>query len=293
MTKKTKLGFTHPCFQNEPAHAARMHLPVARFCNIKCSFCNPRQGDSCVHGCVPGLAREVLTPDQAIERLRDVRERQGVPIEIVGIAGPGEPLFNGETFETLERIRQIWPQIHLCLSTNGLLLPRFVDKIVNLGVETLTVTVNSLSVPVARKVYEHVSGQTDDAAFERLIQNQLEGIEAAAEAGMIVKVNSVLIPGENETELPQIARETARRGAMIQNVLPLIPRPDARARRAPDAQTVERLRTECGAYLCQFERCRHCRADAIIDANQKEIGENDLCKSCPEDDFFQPTTPQA
>lgn len=261
-----KPGFCHPCFQNEPARAARMHLPVALRCNIKCSFCNPASGDSCVHGCVPGLTREVLAPDEAVERIRQVREEQGIPIQIVGIAGPGEPLFNPETFRTLEKIRSVYPEIHLCLSTNGLLLPDKADLIADLGVETLTVTVNSLSVPVARMVYEHVAGRRDDAAFEMLMENQLKGIEMAAERGLCVKVNSVLIPGENEFELPGIARRAKEHGAFIHNVLPLIPRRDAKERKAPDGPTIRRTREACGAHLCQFERCRHCRADAVIDA---------------------------
>lgn len=266
------LGFVHPCFQNEPARVARMHLPVARLCNIRCSFCNPEGGDICAHGCMPGLTREVLTPAQAVERVRQVREEQGIPIQIVGIAGPGEPLFNESTFETLRLIRENYPEIHLCLSTNGLLLPRNARRIAELGVETLTVTINSLSVETARKAYVHVMGRRDDAAFAELIRCQLDGVQAAAELGVCTKVNSVLIPDENEAELPEIARAAAERGAYIHNILPLIPRADAQARRAPDAQEVQRARSACSEHLCQFERCRHCRADAIIDACGQENG---------------------
>ena len=270
---RSKLNFTHPCFQNEAAHVARMHLPVARFCNIRCSFCNPGVGDSCVHGCIPGLTKEVLTPAQALERVRQVCTEQHIPIQIVGIAGPGEPLFNEETFETLQLLRQHFPQIHLCLSTNGLLLPEKARRIASLGVETLTVTVNSLTPETARKVYVHVEGRTDDEAFRTLISRQMEGIEAAARLGICTKVNSVLIPGENDAELPEIARMAALRGASIHNVLPLIPRADARLRHAPDARAVRKVREACARHLCQFERCRHCRADAIIDAQEREIGE--------------------
>ena len=222
---------------------------------------------------MPGLTHDVLSPDQAVARVRDVRELRGIPLQIVGVAGPGEPLFNPETFETLRRVRENWPDIHLCLSTNGLLLPERAAEIAELGVETLTVTINSLRASTARKVYEHVSGRTDDAAFETLIRNQLSGVAAAVALGICPQVNSVLIPGENEAELPEIAREAAARGAWIHNVLPLIPRPDARERSAPDAQTVRRVRDACGEHLCQFERCRHCRADAIIDA-EGENGSN-------------------
>ncbi|MDO5323875.1 MAG: radical SAM protein [Clostridia bacterium] len=261
-----KPGFSHPCFQNEEAKVARIHLPVARKCNIKCSFCNPASGDICAHGCVPGLTRTVLTPQEAVERVEAVCSR-GIDLKIVGIAGPGEPLFNEETFQTLEKVRARFPNMHLCLSTNGLLLPRKVDEIVRLGVETLTVTVNSLSLPVAHKIYEHVQGRKDDESFKELLHCQMLGIEMAARRGLCVKVNSVLVPGENEDELPEIARRVSERGAYIHNVLPLIPRADTKARLAPDAATIRRVREDCGKHLCQFDRCRHCRADALIDGD--------------------------
>ena len=284
-----KPGFSHPCFQNEPARVARIHLPVAARCNIKCSFCNPAQS-ACVHGCLPGLTRQVLTPQQAVERVRDVKERQHIPIQIVGIAGPGEPLYNEATFETLERLRKEWPELHMCLSTNGLLLPDYARRLVDCGVETLTVTVNSITTPVARKAYEHVEGKRTDEAFERLIRRQLEGISMAAGLGLCVKVNSVLLPGENEAELPAIAKAAAERGALLHNVLPLIPRPDAQNRAAPTAETVQRVRRACGQHLCQFERCRHCRADAIIDATETEREGEPICSNSPAESFFQPTT---
>lgn len=261
-------SFNHPCFQNTAAKLARMHLPVAKNCNIKCSFCNPNSGDSCIHGCIPGLTREVLSPSEALERLRQVREDQGIKIKIVGIAGPGEPLFNEETFQTMALIREHYPEIHLCLSTNGLLLPKNVDRIASIGVETLTVTVNCLSVSVARTIYDHVMWRRDDTAFEMLMENQRIGIGMAAEKGLCIKVNSVLIAGENEAELPEIARKAKEWGAYIHNVLPLIPRADTKKRHAPDKAIIERIRSQCGEYLCQFEKCRHCRADAIVDADE-------------------------
>lgn len=273
------LGFSHPCFENAPVRMGRMHLPVAPRCNIQCSFCNPASGESCVHGCVPGLTKEVLTPRQALLRVKSMVEDRHLPIEIIGIAGPGEPLYNEETFETLEMLHAKYPQIHLCLSTNGLLLPRLMDRIIRCGVETLTVTVNSCTVPVARMVYNHVEGKSRDEDFLRLMEQQLQGIELAASKGLRVKVNSVFIPDENEKELPEIARIVKSKGACIHNILPLIPRKDAQKRRAPDNESLKRVRSACAKHIEEFERCRHCRADAVIGI-PKEILERDrACKA--------------
>ena len=216
---------------------------------------------------MPGLTSGVLTPQQAVEHVRRVRQG-GTPIRIVGIAGPGEPLFNEATFETIAGVRAAFDDIHICLSTNGLLLPERLERILRLGVETLTVTVNCLTVDCARLIYEHVEGRRDGGAFRRLLANQLEGIRLAAAHGLCVKVNSVLVPGENDREIPLVARRVAELGAYIHNVLPLIPRPDARRREAPSRELIDSVRAQCGDCIEQFTRCRHCRADAIIDADE-------------------------
>ena len=66
----------HPCFSRD-AHkrAGRIHLPVAPECNIQCGYC-VRKFD-CVNESRPGVASTILTPSQAIERVRAVVERGG------------------------------------------------------------------------------------------------------------------------------------------------------------------------------------------------------------------------
>ncbi len=66
-------------------------------------------------------------------------------MKVVGIAGPGDPLANPKTFETFELVKKEFPEMHLCLSTNGLLLTEHLDRLVNLGVHSVTVTINALT----------------------------------------------------------------------------------------------------------------------------------------------------
>ena len=58
MMEKTQ---KHPCYSFD-AHQkfARMHLPVAPYCNISCNYCN-RKFD-CVNESRPGVTSEILTP---------------------------------------------------------------------------------------------------------------------------------------------------------------------------------------------------------------------------------------
>jgi len=101
------------------------------------------------------------------------------------------------------------------------------------------------------------------AAVASLIECQLRGIRLAAAAGMAVKVNTVLIPGVNDRCAAEVAAAAAERGALIQNIVPLLPLGAFSDRRAPTCSELRRARAEAGRHLPQFRLCRQCRADAM------------------------------
>jgi nitrogen fixation protein NifB len=258
---------THPCY-NECAHRkfARMHLPIAPKCNIQCNFCNRKY--DCTNESRPGVTSEVLTPEQAVEKVRFVKSK--VPyLSVIGIAGPGDPLANEETFRTLELVGKEFPEMTLCLSTNGLNLPKSVERLKALNVRFITVTMNAIDPEVGSRIYDfvHYEGKNyrgvEAAAI--LLKNQQEGIRKAADAGMLVKVNAVLIPGINADHLPAVAKRAKELGAYIVNILPLIPVPGTRFENvpAPTAKQRKELQDLCEVDIRQMRHCRQCRADAI------------------------------
>jgi nitrogen fixation protein NifB len=128
-----------------------MHLPVAPACNLQCNYCN-RKFD-CSNESRPGVSSSLLTPEQAVAKVRQVAT--AIPqLSVVGIAGPGDPLANiGRSFKTLELIREQLPDLKLCLSTNGLMLPDAVDRLLEVGVDHVTVTINTLDPDIAAQIY--------------------------------------------------------------------------------------------------------------------------------------------
>lgn len=258
---------THPCY-NECAHKkfARMHLPIAPRCNIQCNYCDRRY--DCSNESRPGVTSEVLTPEEAVEKIRYVLTK--VPhLSVIGIAGPGDPLANEETFRALELVKREFPQLTLCLSTNGLALPNSVDRLKDHGVRFLTVTMNAVDPKVGARMYDFVrwEGETlrGEEAAARLIRNQLEGIERAVAAGMLVKVNVVMAPGINADHIPEVAKKAKELGAYIVNILPLIPVPGTKFEglRAPTSAERKALQDMCEVDIKQMRHCRQCRADAI------------------------------
>ena len=54
------------------------------------------------------------------------------------------------------RVAQCLPDVKLCVSTNGLALPRAVDSLVELGVDHVTITMNAIDAHVGADIYDWV-----------------------------------------------------------------------------------------------------------------------------------------
>ncbi len=263
-SKFAHLTSVHPCY-SEKAHftTARIHLAVAPKCNIQCNYCI-RKINKCEHR--PGVAGAILTPEEALARV-DEYVKKMPNLRVVGIAGPGESLANEETFETLKLVHEKYPELIKCVASNGLLLPEKVEKLVEVGVTSVTVTINAVDPEIGAKIYSFVRYHDktyrgiEGAGF--LIENQFLGIKRASAAGLNVKVNTVLIPEINFEQVKEIARKAKENGAMLMNIIPLIPLNKFEKERAPDCDELTIARTLAEEFLPQFRLCRQCRADAV------------------------------
>ncbi|MDI6885173.1 MAG: nitrogenase cofactor biosynthesis protein NifB [archaeon] len=255
----------HPCFSKKACHFfGRMHLPVAPKCNIQCNYCI-RKFD-CVNESRPGVTSKVLKPQEALERVREVMKR--VPfIKVIAVAGPGEPLFNEETFETFRLVKEDFPYLLRCMSTNGLLLPDRIGDIEDLGISTLTVTVNAVDPAIGKEIYSfinyHGKRYRGEEGVAVLIRNQLEGIQEAVKRKIQVKVNTVLIPTVNDEHIMAITKTISELGVYLQNIIPIIPQYKFAHIKPPTPQEKREIQEKCRKYVMQMTHCRQCRADAI------------------------------
>ena len=258
----------HPCFGGDHSKAGRIHLPVAPGCNIKCGFCE-RKFD-CANESRPGVTSKVLTPEQAVNRVRLVKqhmeEQGGAQLKVVGIAGPGDPLANPKTFETFRLVREQFPDMTLCLSTNGLRLPEKVERLLEYDIHSLTVTINAMTPQTGAKVYEWINFAgtriRGEEAAEILLMEQLKGLEMAANAGLLVKVNFVYIPGVNDHETLELAVKVRELGAEMMNIIPVIPVGKFENIEPPSEATMEMVKNQAELILSQARHCKQCRADA-------------------------------
>ncbi len=251
--KRREVMDDHPCF-SEKAHNknGRLHLPVSPGCNIQCRFCTRASNTSENR---PGVAAGLIKPEEAVEIVK--RALELCPqITVVGIAGPGDTLATNHALDTFRSVHAAYPDLIKCLSTNGLNLPGKAQELWNAGVKTVTVTVNAVRTDVLEKVVSWVKDGRD------LIAAQLKGIRECTDIGITVKVNTVLIPGINDTHVAEIAKAVSEAGAVRHNIIPLIPQNEFSDLPPPTCEQIERVRQEAGHFIEQFRHCKHCRADA-------------------------------
>ncbi|MEI6209916.1 MAG: radical SAM protein, partial [Desulfuromonadales bacterium] len=257
----------HPCFGGNHHKNGRMHLAVAPKCNIKCGYCSRKH--DCANESRPGVTSRILTPQEAIEKVREVMASPitGPIIKVVGIAGPGDPLANEETFETFGMVKEEFPHLMLCMSTNGLLLPESIDRLYELGLHSLTVTINAVDPDIGARIYRHITCHgrhyTGVEGAQILIANQFEGLKRAGELGLTIKVNTVLIPGINDAQIPLIAGRIKKLGAFVMNIMPIIPQAELAHVLPPSEEYLAGIRKANEGIIGQFAHCKQCRADAI------------------------------
>ena len=211
------------------------------------------------------MAARLLTPVEAVEVVE--RAVRLIPnLSVVGIAGPGDPLASDHAIDTFARIHARWPELTLCVSTNGLQLPARIEDLKAAGVTTLTVTVNSVDPDIQAKITPQLAWERNRidgiAAGKRLIDSQLAGIARAAELGFTIKINTVLIPTINDHHISDIARTVAAAGARMINIIPLIPEHRLKYLKEPGFVERHKARAAAAQHLKVFTHCQRCRADA-------------------------------
>lgn len=272
----------HPCFNAEvKGKFGRVHLPVAPKCNIQCNYCNRKY--DCVNESRPGVTSTILSPEQALVYMDKVLAAEP-RISVAGIAGPGDPFANAnETLGTMQLLRRHYPDLILCLSSNGLGLAPHVDEVTDIGVSHVTVTVNGVDPEVTKNIYSFVRDgkiiYRNLQAAELLLARQMAAIEKLKSKGVTVKINFITIPGINDHHAETTARTMAKMGVDLFNCMAMLPNADTPFADLvePTKATMNTLRNSCEEHLPQMRHCKRCRADAVGLLGNDKSGEMAGC----------------
>ena len=181
-----------------PLHDLR--ISVTDRCNFRCTYCMPKEIFGRDFEFMP---RQDLLSFEEIERVAAAFVRAGVrKLRITG----GEPLLRKGIEDLIGLLGRIEGVDDLTLTTNGSLLARKAEALKAAGLDRVTVSLDSMDDTVFMAM--------NDVGFP--VQNVLEGIEAAAAAGLTpVKVNMVVKRGVNETSVLDMARHFRGTGHIV------------------------------------------------------------------------------
>jgi len=194
----------------------RLNLCLESESNVGCNYC-----DSTMDASI-----KASNAEEAIELIRDAAHKDP-RLRIIELSATGDALATDATFKVLRMVKAEFPYFTRGVKTNGLLLPKKLHRLKDLGVSAVTVTVNAVDSEVGSELYSYVrlNGKTlrGTDAFEVLSINQLEGIRNAVDAGLIVKVKAACIRGVNSAHLVDVARTVRTLGAYEINVESAVP----------------------------------------------------------------------
>jgi len=168
-----------------------LRISVTDRCNFRCQYCMPAE----IFGPeFPFLKREQLLSFEELERLTTIFV-QTFGVKKIRITG-GEPLIRKNPPDLIKKLSLIKGVEDIAMTTNGSLLPKFAKDLKAAGLHRVTVSLDSLN--------DNIFGKMNGRDVK--VQTVLDGINAAADNGLGVKINMVVQKGVNESEILPMAK---------------------------------------------------------------------------------------
>jgi cyclic pyranopterin phosphate synthase len=171
-----------------------LRISVTDRCNFRCVYCMPKEVYGRDHRFLE--RRELLTFEEITRVARSFVSAGVTKIRITG----GEPLVRRDLERLVAQLAGL--DVDLTLTTNGSLLPQKAQALADAGLRRITVSLDSLDDAIFRAL--------NDVDFS--VERVLNGIDAAAAAGLPVKVNAVIKRGVNHDQVVPLAAFFRERG---------------------------------------------------------------------------------
>ncbi len=165
-----------------------LRISVTDKCNLRCRYCMPEDGV-----CKKSHA-EMMTEDEIITAVEAAASLGITKLRFTG----GEPLVKKNIVSICRRAAAVSGMGEVCLTTNGIRLPELAGELKEAGVTRLNLSLDTLN----EEKYAYITRVGKLEAFRA-------GLDAALTVGFEkIKINSVLIGGFNEEDIPQLAELT-------------------------------------------------------------------------------------
>ncbi len=184
-------------------HITYLRLSVTDRCDLRCAYCMPER--------MTFLPRkDVLSLEELHKMALGFIARGITKIRLTG----GEPLVRRDMLELVRALgRKIGDGLEeLTMTTNATRLSEFADDLAQAGIRRINVSLDTLD----RDTFSQLARRDS-------LPQVLEGLKAAKEAGIAVKLNTVALKGINEAEIPDLVGWAHGQGfdATLIEVMPL------------------------------------------------------------------------
>ena len=171
-----------------------LRISVTQRCNFRCRYCMPNTPFDWVP------KENILSFEEMFLFVKVAIDRGVKKIRITG----GEPLVRKDLDKFIKMISDYAPNIDLALTTNGYFLKNYARALKDAGLKRINMSLDSLRPEIAKFI-----------AQRGVLYNVLEGLDAALEAGLKVKLNTVALKGLNEGELVYLLEFAREKGCEI------------------------------------------------------------------------------
>ena len=168
-----------------------MRISVIDSCNLNCYYCNPQDNNKNCQAINILSVKKVLCIVRAATRIGITHFR---------LTG-GEPLLHPQIDEMVSQIKKIPGVRSVSLTTNAVLLAQHAKQLKEAGIDSINVSLDTIDA----SEYEHITKKP-------LLHKVEQGIDAAIECGIRVKINAVLTP---QTDVVALTRYVAKKGTDI------------------------------------------------------------------------------
>ncbi len=165
-----------------------LRISLTDRCNLRCAYCIPNTAANWIP------QENLLTADEIISVVKTAASLGVRKIRLTG----GEPLIRPDVLEIVQRISEITDIKDIGLTTNAILLEKLAKPLVDAGLKRVNISLDTL----------------DSDKFHRITRygdflKSWNGILAAEKAGLLpIKLNTVVVGGFNDDELPTLAQLT-------------------------------------------------------------------------------------
>lgn len=171
-----------------------LRISVTQRCNFRCQYCMPEKP-------FEWTPKENLLSYEEMFSFVKVAIDNGIKkIRITG----GEPLVREDLDKFIKMVYEYKNDIDLALTTNGYLLKAQIQKLKNAGLKRVNISIDSLE----KETFWYLTKKD-------VLDKVKEGIDAAIEAGMFVKLNSVVLKNINENEVLDLYDYAKQKGIQI------------------------------------------------------------------------------